>query len=48
MMANTMTQITTNMVMFFLHERLIIEGFVSSTSTRNSITMRENLECEYV
>ena len=39
MMANTMTQITTNTVMFFLHAILIIEGFVSSMSARNSMIM---------
>ena len=39
MIANRMTQITTNIVMFFLHAILIIGGFVSSMSTRNSIIM---------
>jgi hypothetical protein len=34
-----MTQVTTNIAMFFLHAKVITEGFVSSTSTRNSMIM---------
>jgi hypothetical protein len=50
MVANTKTQITTNMAMFFLHATLVIEGFVSSTSTRDlmpvSVKVLESVDIE--